>query len=176
MKGRAVLDLGAFLGETALYFMQKGARRVVAVEPMATFEWIQKNADENGFTNSIIPVRGYVGPKFEGIDAGELNNSISTVKPGSEKIRHFTLKELIAEYDISQGSVLKIDVEGAEHEFFATAKDEELALFHQVFGEIHTIPGRDKDAPANRLKALGFDVSMEKNGRDMWVLDARRKD
>jgi FkbM family methyltransferase len=34
LKGRDVIDVGASVGDTALYFILNGARKVIAVEPL----------------------------------------------------------------------------------------------------------------------------------------------
>ncbi|MFP3320116.1 MAG: FkbM family methyltransferase [Acidilobus sp.] len=34
LKGRDVIDIGASAGDTALYFVLNGARKVIAVEPL----------------------------------------------------------------------------------------------------------------------------------------------
>jgi len=33
VEGRVVVDVGAFVGDSAIYFALKGARRVIAIEP-----------------------------------------------------------------------------------------------------------------------------------------------
>jgi len=44
LKGRDVIDVGASMGDTALYFVLNGARKVIAVEPLPN---VAKCAEEN---------------------------------------------------------------------------------------------------------------------------------
>jgi len=44
LRGRDVIDVGANTGETALYFVLNGARKVIAVEPLPN---VAKCAEEN---------------------------------------------------------------------------------------------------------------------------------
>lgn len=50
--GDVFLDCGSFLGETAMWALQKGAAQVHSFEPIPeSFELIQKNVELNGYTN-----------------------------------------------------------------------------------------------------------------------------
>jgi FkbM family methyltransferase len=175
VKGRVVLDIGAYLGETAIYFERKGAERIIAIEPMATFDYIARNAEINNAGAKILPVRGYVGPELHGVDISFANNGASRIREGEASVRRYTLKELIAEFAIPKGSVLKIDVEGSEYRFFAEAGDDDFRQFSQIAAEIHWDPGHDKDMPANRLIAAGFEVTSRREYSGTWILQARLK-
>ncbi len=49
VKGKIVLDAGAFLGETALYFVSRGVRLVYAYEPVPLFyDYLVRNVRLNG--------------------------------------------------------------------------------------------------------------------------------
>jgi FkbM family methyltransferase len=172
VKGKTVLDIGAFLGETAVFFSRNGAGRVIAVEPMATFEYIGRNMGINNVTNATV-TRGYVGTELPGIDLSFINNGGSKIRAGKDAVRHYTLKELIKEFAVEKGSVMKIDAEGGEYQFFAEASDEDLMQFSQIAAEIHWSPQNNKDMPAQRLYACGFDVHMTRHYRETWDLVAK---
>jgi FkbM family methyltransferase len=59
-----VIDVGAFVGDTAMYFILKGARRVVAIEPLpANYEELLDNIHLNGIEGRIIPINAMVGSR-----------------------------------------------------------------------------------------------------------------
>lgn len=176
VKGKTVVDIGAYLGDTAVFFARKGAARVIAVEPMATFDYIQRNVDLNGISSGIVvPVKAYVGFKLEGIRTSIVNNGGSRIIPGPDPVRHYFLGELLDEFSIPRGSVLKIDAEGAEYHFFAASTPDELRHFSQIAAEIHWIPGNDKDAPQRKLEACGFTVTSRREYSGTWILTATLK-
>jgi FkbM family methyltransferase len=173
VKGKTVLDIGAYLGDTAIYFARKGAARVISLEPMATFDYIQKNVAMNGVPPGIVfPVRAYVGFKLAGIRTSIVNNGGSRIVPGADPVKHYSLGELIKEFEIPKGSIMKIDAEGGEYHFFASATPEELRHFSQISAEVHWIPGNDKDAPERKLAACGFEVSSRREYSGTWILTA----
>lgn len=52
--GRVVLDIGAYMGETTLLFLWRGARRVVAFEPVRDyFEILKSNIELNGAGEAV---------------------------------------------------------------------------------------------------------------------------
>jgi tRNA/tmRNA/rRNA uracil-C5-methylase (TrmA/RlmC/RlmD family) len=57
VKDRDVIDVGAFVGDSAIYFALKGAKRVIAVEPHpGAFAEMLENIKLNKMENIIIPV------------------------------------------------------------------------------------------------------------------------
>jgi ribosomal protein L11 methylase PrmA len=50
LKGRDVIDVGANVGDTALYFVLNGARKVIAVEPLPN---VARCAEENLKLNDV---------------------------------------------------------------------------------------------------------------------------
>ena len=55
LKEKVVLDVGGFIGETAIFFLSKGARKVIVVEPIKeNVDILLKNLQINGFLNNVI--------------------------------------------------------------------------------------------------------------------------
>ena len=77
VKDRDVVDIGAYLGETAVHFSKRGARRVYAVEPFDSFHRISINAKENGCDN-VIAIRGALGTKNKTVKIKKVINDGST--------------------------------------------------------------------------------------------------
>ncbi|WP_243668864.1 FkbM family methyltransferase [Vulcanisaeta sp. JCM 16161] len=61
-RGKDVVDVGAFIGDTAIYFIMRGANRVVAVEPHPkAFRELIRNVELNGLINRVIPINAALG-------------------------------------------------------------------------------------------------------------------
>jgi hypothetical protein len=64
VNGKVVIDVGAFVGDTAMYFILKGAGRVIAIEPLpANYEELLDNIHLNGIEGRIIPINAMVGSR-----------------------------------------------------------------------------------------------------------------
>ena len=58
LKGKTVLDVGACCGETAYYFLRKGASKVVCIEcDASSIELLRKNVENLGMNVEVIPER-----------------------------------------------------------------------------------------------------------------------
>ena len=56
LKGKTVLDVGAGEGETALFYLSKGAKEVICVEPWGpAVEMLKRNVEVNRWPVEIIP-------------------------------------------------------------------------------------------------------------------------
>jgi tRNA G37 N-methylase Trm5 len=64
VKGRTVIDVGGFIGDSAIYFASKGARKVYSIEAYHQLaQLIRENARLNGFEIEVINVA--ISPKHE---------------------------------------------------------------------------------------------------------------
>jgi FkbM family methyltransferase len=162
-----VLDIGAFVGDTALYYARRGAF-VVAVEPLpSNYETMIRNLELNPeLKPRIIPINaaisgvdGFVEFRYNAtIDGGA---SIHGMGRFVTKVRSVRLSTLIRELE-SRGigmskfrvRVLKVDCKGCEYEL---VNDDSLRLFdivkieyngHLINKTYHELMGR--------LGELGF--------------------
>jgi len=56
-----VIDVGAFVGGTAMYFILKGTGRVITIEPLpANYEELLDNIHLNGIERRIIPINAII--------------------------------------------------------------------------------------------------------------------
>lgn len=54
LEGKVVLDVSGFIGETAIFFLSKGAKKVIVVEPVKeNVDILLKNLQINGFLNEV---------------------------------------------------------------------------------------------------------------------------
>ena len=119
----------------------KGARRVYAFDIDTTY--LEKNVAENGFQDVIVPVRCVCG--------------------NTRDLDYVTM-----EFDIPEGSILKVDCEGCEYPFLAGTRT--LKQYATVIIEYHDglkfIP--------RKLRLAGFDVKVKEEGRKHGIIYARR--
>jgi FkbM family methyltransferase len=139
---KVVIDVGAGVGDTAILFSLRGAKRVIALEP---FPSLYKKALINIKINDVEDKVSLINAGLGSLD-GEVYAELSDVcgyylfKPGYEhnvKVRMYTLNSLIKEFGIERGSILKVDCEGCEYETILNARLEDLKVFDQIIIEYH---------------------------------------
>ncbi|NAZ32882.1 MAG: hypothetical protein GU356_01085 [Pyrobaculum sp.] len=84
----------------------------------------------------------------------------SVFRPGGRcgvKVRMYTLRTLVKESKVEEGSVLKMDCEGCEYEAVLNADPGDLAVFSQVIIEYHNGYREIK----KRLEAAGFSTEIK---------------
>jgi len=118
VKNRKVLDIGAYIGDTPIYWVLRGAKVVYAVEPVPEhYELLRLNA--KGLP--IVPILGSVGymvPRIpELVGSGSYGeHGLLCKKTGDISgwidVPQYSLIELVNKYD---PDVIKIDCEGCEH-------------------------------------------------------------
>jgi FkbM family methyltransferase len=145
--GRDIVDVGAFVGDTALYFVSRGARRVFAIEPHPrAFKELVRNIATNGLQGRVIAINAALGsrPGFIYVPANlDLSDVVSTYfgyeyaeyVPGRVRVRVITLGELVNEYGV-ETDVLKMNCEGCEYDVVLNDY-EHVRLFRELIFEYH---------------------------------------
>ena len=120
IKGKSVLDVGAYVGDSAVLFAAMGARRTVAVEPSPwAYNMARKNVRINGLSDVITLVNCAVARedgKVLMLPSSEINIAFRVTDNvrGDTPVPTCTLDTLIEKY--GPFDVLKMDCEGCEHE------------------------------------------------------------
>ncbi|HVA82971.1 MAG TPA: FkbM family methyltransferase [Candidatus Aquilonibacter sp.] len=140
-KGREVIDVGANIGDTAVYFALNGARHVYSIEPYPySFEIAKKNIKANGLSKKVTLLNQCCGAKSGVITVDEKfqNDERSPMIKfrNGKRIPIVTLEEISKKYKLN-GAVLKIDCEGDEYGLILGAKNETLRKFDQILIEYH---------------------------------------
>jgi FkbM family methyltransferase len=163
IEGNVVLDIGANIGDSSIYFALRGAAKVIAVEPFPhNYEMAKKNIALNYFSDKISVILAGCTP-----NAGYINIS-DLVKSGIDShtyddagykvgmnVPSVTLENILKEYNIQNGeTILKMDCEGCEYDSILSASNTVLRQFSHMLIEYH-------DGYKNlreRLEKSGFEV------------------
>ena len=144
-----VIDVGAFVGGTAMYFILKGAGRVIAIEPLpANYEELLDNIHLNGIEGRIITINAMVSSRrmiveiptnvpiyIRGGSIGEFRRHGAGSYVNIESI---TISDIINRFGIDPNdAVLKIDCEGCEFDVILNDYDH-VRLFREFIFEYHS--------------------------------------
>ena len=166
-KGGLVVDVGANFGLFSRYCLERGAGKVLAVEPNSeAFLYLQKNIKQEEGRMLCKVIHNYDGE----IEFHESENSLVSglykdrndmADHGNittKKIECLTLDSLLK--DEGEVDLLKIDVEGAEYEILEACSDHTLNKCSKVYLEFHDgVNNRERlENIKQRFLDLGFEV------------------
>lgn len=164
VEGHDVIDIGANLGGSSIYFAIKGANKVISLEPYPyTFNLAKKNIEINKLNNKIELLNaGYGEDRKIIIDTSFIPNNTSPLKEvalGSEfppsngtETELLSLNTIISRFNL-KSVVLKMDCEGCEYDLLIEDNDI-LKKFMVVQIEYHYGYGK----LVEKLKSCGFEV------------------
>jgi FkbM family methyltransferase len=142
VNGRTVIDVGAFVGDSAIYFALRGAEKVIAIEPHpGAYQELLENIRLNNMEDKIIPINAGLASRMGWIKIShnvDVNSTASTLY----KIDNFgdvmtvTLGEITNKNSIPNNAVLKMDCEGCEYDVILNDY-EHVKLFSEVILEYH---------------------------------------
>src|SRR6266487_3237706 len=145
VRGKVVLDIGANIGDSAIYFALSGASKVIGVEPFPdNYEMARKNVALNNFSGRISVMlagcsanAGYIDIS-DGFESGIASHTYDdSYKPGT-RVPSLTLESILKEYNIQDGeTILKMDCEGCEYDTILSASDALLRHFSHMLIEYH---------------------------------------
>jgi FkbM family methyltransferase len=136
--GKIVVDIGANIGDTAIFFVLNGANHIYAFEPYPySYGKALENIEANGVDDRVTLLRDGVGRKrtvrlpatYESeLSIRESENGVPT--------EIITLEELVRGYPV-EDSILKMDCEGDEYPIILESNDETLRNFSEIVLEYH---------------------------------------
>ncbi|MEM0468790.1 MAG: FkbM family methyltransferase, partial [Pyrobaculum sp.] len=142
VKGGVVLDVGAGIGDSTLFFVSRGARRVYAFEPVERhFRYLVDNIARNNAVDRVVSFNyglwvedGVLKVKYESFGTGlTIGDDIEL------KVRR--LGDVLREIAETEGEIdlVKMDCEGCEYALLTTPC-EVIRLARQHIVEIHGAP------------------------------------
>ena len=155
VQGKRVLDIGASIGDTAVYFALRGAREVVAFEPYPfPYQFALRNVEANGLKNVRVINAGISGNDGTvrvtrgGTTIGD--DLEPSDEPDAVEVPIYSLDRVLEEY--GPFDVMKMDCEGCEYD--AVLNSRKIGEPRQIQMEYHYGPERLMEA----LRKAGFEV------------------
>ena len=155
VNGGTFVDIGAWIGPTALWALPH-AGRVVCVEPDPTaFDMLVENVPDVEHVNAAIA--GHTGTTTI-TAAGDSESRIGT---GDHEVLCFTIEDFFMVRGITSADLIKIDIEGAEREVITQAEP-----FLRKFGapialSLHWAPWPDEYLPGWNVQPIAPGVTHE---------------
>jgi FkbM family methyltransferase len=158
VKGQRVLDVGANIGDSAIYFALRGALHVYSFEPYPhTYRFAKRNVALNGFEKQVTLLNMGCGKEGTITINPELRSEPSSTLVPSEAgdtVCIISLNRIVEDYGLSD-AIAKIDCEGCEYDLILGASDKELQAFSQMMIEYH----HGYSGLVDRLRKAGFHVT-----------------
>ena len=172
-----VVDVGAHIGSFSI-MAARSAYKVLAFEPEPNnYRMLKKNMELNHLENmsifevAVSDISGYQDIyTYQGGSSADYSlykREITNIKTG--RIRTISVEDIIRREDLPRIDFLKLDCEGAEHDILRNISFETAAKILGIAMETHSVPpGFSIDIP-NRLRELGFEVKMSRNGGYLYA-------
>jgi len=181
VNGRIVVDVGAFIGDSAIYFVLKGAKRVISIEPHPeAYKELLENIRLNSLTNIIIPVNAGLASKPGSIciKGTDLMHTYSTYhRPGGNCDSHIpaiTLRVLIDKYAVKDDAILKIDCEGCEYDVILNDY-EHVRVFKELLIEYHTYAVNKSVKELLKILAKDYKCKLVEGEKDIGIIYCIRR-
>jgi FkbM family methyltransferase len=141
VKDKNVLDIGAFVGDSPIYFILKGAKKVYAIEPHPdAYNEMIENIKLNNMEDKIVPINMGINYEKDYItintkDVVHVAFSLFNSNNKGIKILAGKLSDIIEKYNID-AQVLKMDCEGCEYDIILKDYDT-IKEFDEIGFEYH---------------------------------------
>jgi FkbM family methyltransferase len=161
VQNKTVIDVGANIGDSAIYFALSGAVKIICLEPFPkNYELAKKNIKSNNFSNNTTLLLAGCSANSNEItidpEYRSGNSSILIDCKKGIKVPLLTLEDILKENNLSSDSslILKMDCEGCEYEPILSANENTLRKFSHIMIEYHFGYKNLKE----KLEKSGFDV------------------
>jgi len=141
VKSTIVVDIGAYIGETALLFLSKGASRVYALEPVDKhYRYLLRNIYRNNVMDRIVALNYgawfreiFLTVNYEGTGTG-----LQTLAETPITVKVKNLGDILKEVFRREGRIdlVKMDCEGCEYSLL-NLPAEDIRLVDQYVIEVH---------------------------------------
>lgn len=144
VRGMTVVDVGAGCGDSVLYFVSRGTRRVVAVEPNPDlYDALVNVVRANRVEDRVVPLRAAVGRQHGVMRVRRegFRYALAVESEDGVETPVLTLSDIGREYCLYGDCVLKVDCEGCELDMVG---DDVSEYFREVVVEAHSLEARDR--------------------------------
>lgn len=159
--GKIVVDVGANIADSAIYFARKGAQKVIALEPFPkNYETAKKNIEQNSLASRIFLTLAACSSSSGSImidpdKESDITSQVSEPAASGIKVPTMTLEDIMKTHSIDS-AILKMDCEGCEYDSIMQSSKETLQKFTHVQLEYHYGYKNLKQ----KLEESGFRVSI----------------
>jgi FkbM family methyltransferase len=165
--GKTVIDVGANIADSSIYFALRGAKKVIGLEPFPkNYEMAKRNVESNNLSDKITLMlagcaasQGFVTISPYDNDKSWVGSSVKNSSEGF-KVPLLTLEDILKQNNLQNGglNILKMDCEGCEYESILSATRDTIRSFSYIQIEYHD---GYKDLKS-KLEENGFIVSASK--------------
>ena len=174
VKDKTVIDIGASVGDSALYFYIKGAKKIYCYEPTKpAFDFGMDNIVSNNLEESIELMNAGISNYTSSIlveSSGQLTGGLQLKESTHGREVELYSFDTIVEQVVGEDLVLKMDCEGCEYDIFASLTLKVLRRFEQIALEYHH--GHEKIV--NFLSNAGFRTEIREKSGDFGIIIAKR--
>ncbi len=176
-----VLDAGAHVGGFTLWAANRCKCSIEALEPNPSTRALLESNVRRERLDDRVQVRPWAIAASKGSrrlrPAADSAASalVDESRRGDVHVDAVTLAEAIAASGFPRIDLLKMDIEGAEHEVFGALDAQTLGLVQFWIIECHPVGGTNHEAIEQVLVAAGFDVSEVAKPLGQALLIARRR-
>ena len=154
-KGDAVIDIGAYYGDSAIWWAKEFESNVVAFEPLPeAFKELTENLTLNHVKDKVVAYNVALG-SGEKITGGKGKGTMFNY---ADKEQTLETKRL-DDFKFKKVDIIKIDVEGFEYEVLQGAVDTIRRFHPKLILETHSTVLRQKCD--SLLKDLGYELTVE---------------
>jgi FkbM family methyltransferase len=172
-----VVDVGAFIGDSSIFFARNGAKTVVAFEPTPPlFAILRKNVALNGYER-VIYTKNEAISDFYGVTKIRYNpdvpgSSSVTLSEGSHVFTVPSIPLSAVINDLGKVDLLKMDCEGCEYKALREArKGNVLKHVRMIILEVH----HEVRSLLHLLQNEGFKLKeVQRLPPDCWIVSAQR--
>ncbi|MCJ8278178.1 MAG: FkbM family methyltransferase [Bdellovibrionales bacterium] len=161
-EAKVIIDAGANIGSFSLLAVQNNPSKLFAIEPFPeTFAQLESNIKLNGLEQKVT-LKKMALAEETGMRRMDLTEAPSQSRgliqddderPGVE-VQIQTLKDFMADNNLENVDLLKIDIEGGEHDVFHSSDNETLQKIKHIAMEYH--PNRPKKDLFEKIVSAQF--------------------
>lgn len=175
VKGREVIDIGANIGDSTVYFAIKGAERVISIEPFPfTFELLRKNIAKNGVQEKVKILNCAIGGNTGTMKISPfVKNTVglrATDSYDGAPIDVITFQTLMEDYNLNN-VILKCDCEGCEYDLLNSMNKNDFRRVDEVLIEYHN----GLNSLGDILEENGYVTTILKKEKNMGLLIGKKK-
>jgi FkbM family methyltransferase len=172
----SVIDVGAHTGSFTKFILERGARKVWAIEPdPKNFEILEKNLSKYVTLGKVVLINKAIGPAGElfgplndpGVNTGGV--AYGPIEGGT--IQTMSLDDIVD--DIPGPILLKVDCEGCE--YFALTQMQKLRRINSIVGEYHVRGEFNELTLRDHLTSNGFKFSHTVKTHELGLFGAHQE-